>query len=59
MSKSKSFRSYYESRDKFLSGKLPGFNHCIKMMHSSDPQIQEDGFALLRKQASEYVEELI
>jgi hypothetical protein len=59
MSKSKSFLSYYEFRDKFLSGKFPGFDYCIKMLHSRDPQIQEDGFGLLRKQASEYVEELI
>ena len=48
-------------RDFVLSGKykFPGFQACMKMMRSRDPQTQEEGFYLLLPHASEFVEQLI
>jgi hypothetical protein len=39
--------------------KFPGFDRCMRMMRSSDPQLQEDGFHSLLPHAADFVPELI
>jgi hypothetical protein len=38
---------------------FPGFKACIQMMRKHDPQLKENGFALLSSHAHEVVDELI
>ena len=35
------------------------FAECICLMHRHDPQVREDGFAALRSQVHEYVDQLM
>ena len=37
----------------------PGFRRCMEMMRRRDPQVQEEGFHLLRRHAGDHLEELI
>ena len=38
---------------------FPGFAKCMQLIRKHNPQLQEEGFALLRPHAHEYVDELI
>jgi hypothetical protein len=38
---------------------FPGFKACMQMMHKHDPQLKEEGFALLAPHAHEFIDELI
>ncbi|MEZ6045593.1 MAG: HEAT repeat domain-containing protein [Planctomycetaceae bacterium] len=38
---------------------FPGFKKSLAMMRDRDPQIQEEGFQLLRPRAGEFVDEFI
>ncbi len=42
-----------------MNSKFPGFDKCMKMMRSRDPQLQEDGFGLLETHSIDYISELI
>ena len=42
-----------------MKARFPGFNKCMEMMRSQNPQIQEDGFHFLLPEAPQYVQELI
>jgi hypothetical protein len=42
-----------------MKTKFPGFAKCMELVRKHNPQLQEDGFALLRPHAHEYVGELI
>jgi hypothetical protein len=38
---------------------FPGFEACLKMRHSSNGQVSEDGFGWLHQRAVEYLPQLI
>ena len=42
-----------------MKKKAPGFSQCMKLMRSSDPQKQEDGFHFLLPNAKEHLNKLI
>ena len=42
-----------------MSRGYPGFRRCMWMLRRRDPQVQEEGFHLLRPRAGEHVHELI
>ncbi|GLV54322.1 hypothetical protein KDH_11700 [Dictyobacter sp. S3.2.2.5] len=42
-----------------MKKQLPGFQECLRLMRMRDPQMQEDGFHLLRAQAHKYTQQLV
>jgi hypothetical protein len=42
-----------------MKARFPGFAKCMELMRKHNPQLQEEGFAILRPHAHEYVDELI
>ena len=39
--------------------RFPGFQECMRLMRKHDPQLQGDGFHLLRSHAHEYTQQLL
>jgi hypothetical protein len=42
-----------------MKARFPGFAKCMELMRKRNPHLQEEGFAMLRPHAHEYVDELI
>jgi hypothetical protein len=42
-----------------MKPKFPGFDKCMEMMRSRNPQTQEDGFHFLLPKASEHIRDFI